>query len=67
MTASLEETELPFLIVFNPFRATDLFRYLLKPSENQSFQGVSKEVSSMKWVNQPLLQNEMEEIEKIFF
>ena len=40
----------------NPFNATNLFWYLLKISEKQRFlwcfQGVSKEISGMKWVKQ---------------
>ena len=37
---------------FNPFHATGLFRYPLKTSVFWCFQGVSKETSGMKWVNE---------------
>ena len=40
-----------FELFINPFHATGLFWYPLKTSENQRFQGVSKETSDMKWVN----------------
>ena len=50
----LREASIWFWKKINTFHATDLFWYPLKTSENHRFwcfQGISKEISGMKWIN----------------